>query len=162
MNHHIAGALLMSSLKTIEEFFSLPRLAVVGVSRSGKGFGASAFRTLKGNGLDVTPINRSGGLIDGIPLVNSLRSLAGKIDGVVIVTPPDQSVSVIDDAIAAGVRQIWFQPGSDSPDAFLSCNEAGLSYVHKECVLMFAPPVKGGHYIHSLLRRLMGRMPAVE
>jgi hypothetical protein len=60
---------------------------------------------------------------------------------------------------AAGVRQIWFHQGAESPAALEACRELGLDAVHGECILMFAGPVGSVHKFHRWVLKLVGRLP---
>ena len=55
----------MTNKQTIQEFLAQPALAVVGVSRSGKKFGNTAFRELKAKGYRVYPVHPEAQTIEG-------------------------------------------------------------------------------------------------
>jgi uncharacterized protein len=69
--------------------------------------------------------------------VPDLASLPERMHGISVVTPPDVTERVIEDAIAAGVRHVWLQPGAESGPAVRRAESAGLSLVWGgPCVLV--------------------------
>ncbi len=147
----------MKQSKEIQEFLALRSLAVVGVSRSGRGFGSAAFRGLRQRRYEVLPVNSAEGSIDGIDFVPSLDALAGKVEGAVLVVPPNEALQCIRQAAAAGIRYLWLQRGSESPAALQLCRDLGLSSVHGECILMFAGPQEFPHSWHRKFREWTSR-----
>ena len=65
----------MASKASIDAFLAEPAIAVVGVSRSGKGFGNFAARELRRKGYRVYPVNPEADLIDGERCFRSLSGL---------------------------------------------------------------------------------------
>lgn len=149
----------MTSREDVLDFVAQRRLAFVGASRSGKGFGSAAYRELKAKGYELTPVHPFANTIDGDPCVRSVSGLAGRVDGVVVVVPKDQAVKVIGEAAAAGIPRIWLQQGAESPEAIRAGEEGGLTVIAGECILMFAEPAGFIHRAHRGLRRMVGRLP---
>ncbi len=150
----------MSSKQAVADFIAQRSLAVVGVSRSGKGFGNAALRELRTNGYRLFPVHPSATEVQGLPCSPDLRCLPEPVGGVLIVVPPEQTEAVVRDAAAAGIRRVWMQQGSSSPRALQACVEAGVEVVHGECILMFLAKGPALHRFHRGLRRLLGRLPA--
>ena len=46
-----------------------------------------------------------------------IASLPEKVESISIITPPQVTEQIIDDAIACGVKNIWMQPGAESRSA---------------------------------------------
>ncbi len=149
----------MTSKRAVDEFMAQETLAVVGVSRSGKGFGNAALRELRANGYRVLPVHPSGGAVQGLPCSRDLASLPEPAGGVLVVVPPKQTEGVVRDAAAAGIRRVWMQQGSSSPQAVAYCAEHGIEAVHGECILMFLAKGPAVHRFHRGIRRLLGRLP---
>jgi predicted CoA-binding protein len=53
-----------------------------------------------------------------------------------LVVPPAVSLSVIQDCIEAGIKRIWFQPGSESEEAIQKAKDAGMEVVHDACIMI--------------------------
>ena len=71
----------MTSAKSIEAFLDNPSIAVVGVSRSGRGFGNAACRSLRTQGYRVYPVNWSAPTVDGIRCYSRLSEHARQPPG---------------------------------------------------------------------------------
>jgi hypothetical protein len=149
----------MTSKRAVDEFIAQESLAVVGVSRSGRGFGNAAVRELRANGYRVFPVHPTAGELQGLPCARDLASLPGPVDGVLVVVPPEQTEGVVRDAAVAGIRRVWMQQGSSSPQALELCAENGIEAVHGECILMFLRAGPAIHRFHRGLRRLFGHLP---
>ena len=149
----------MKSRASIEAFLAEPAMAVVGVSRSGKGFGNAAARELRRKGYRIYPINPQADLIDGERCYRSLAALPEPVRAVLVVVPPEQALDVVHAAAKAGVTRVWLQQGAESPLVMLACDELGLDVVAGECILMFAKPT-GVHKAHRFVWKLIGKLPA--
>ena len=149
----------MTSKRAVEEFVAQESLAVVGASRSGKGFGNAALRELAANGYRVHPVHPAAGLLQGLPCSRDLAALPEPVGGVLVVVPPEQAESVVREAAAAGIKRVWMQQGSSSPRALATCAQHGIEVVHGECILMFLRRGPAIHRFHRGLRRLFGRLP---
>jgi len=53
------------------------------------------------------------------------------------VAPPAAAAAIVQDALAAGCKQLWFQPGAEEPAAIATARAAGLSVIADgPCVLV--------------------------
>jgi predicted CoA-binding protein len=150
---------MKSKAASIEAFLAEPAFAVIGVSRSGKGFGNAAARELARKGYRVFRVNPHADLVDGERCYRSLANLPQPVGAALIVVPPDQALGVVGQAAAAGVRRIWLQQGAESPEVLQACAGLGLETVAGECILMFARPT-GVHKAHRWVWGLVGKLPA--
>jgi uncharacterized protein len=149
----------MTSHASIEAFLAEPAIAVVGVSRSGKGFGNAAARELRRKGYRIYPVNPEADLVGGERCYRSLADLPEPVRAVLVVVPPDQALRFVRQASNAGITRVWLQQGAEAPFVTLACNELGLDVVAGECILMFAKPT-GVHRAHQWIWGLMGKLPA--
>lgn len=149
----------MTSKAAVEEFMAGRRLAFVGVSRTGKGFGSGAYRELKTKGYVLFPVHPAAETFDGDPCIGSLAELAGKVDGVVVVVSPPEALKVVQQASAAGIGRVWLQQGAESAEALTWAREHGMQLIHGECILMFVEHGAWFHRAHRGIRGLMGRLP---
>ena len=122
----------------IDEFLALKALAVVGVSRSGGGYGNVVRKDLAAKGRTVFVVHPEAEAIDGQPCAHSLQEIAGKVDGMVLVTPPDATLELVREAAIVGIRRVWMQPGAESAEAIQFCEQNGLTVVHDHCILNLA------------------------
>lgn len=133
----------------VRQFLSGKRFAVAGVSRSGTQPANAVFRKLRACGFEVIPINPRATEVEGVTCYPDLASVAGSIDGVVVVTPPDAATGVVRQAVGRGIRQIWFHrsfgTGSVSDEALKVCSEHGIRPLIGGCPLMYCEPVDVAH-----------------
>jgi predicted CoA-binding protein len=150
---------MSSSKALIDKFVSQPALALIGVSRSGQKFGNFAYRALVSKGYRVYPIHPSAGSIRGVRCYSNFADLPEPVEAAVVVVPPAQAVRVVRDAASAGIRLVWLQQGSESPEVLHECRESGLDVISGECVLMFAHP-SSYHKVHRWVWGLLDKLPA--
>lgn len=149
----------MTALTSVESFLAQKRLAVVGVSQSGKGFGVEAFKILGKKGYDLVPIHPTASSINGTQAYPSLAQLPEPVGGVLVVVPPEQTEKVVEQAAEAGIQHLWMQQGSASEKAIKYCKEKGIDVVHGECILMFADPGSFPHNVHRWIWGAIGKLP---
>lgn len=152
----------MTSRAAVEAFLGQRTLALAGASRSGKKFGNTVLRELRGKGYEVIPVHPEAEAIDGVPCVSSLAQLPRPVGGLVLVVPPSQTERLVLEAVAAGIPRVWMQQGAESPEALRRCRDSGLDTVAGECILMFAKPTGFFHRLHRGLWRLLGKLPGDE
>jgi len=140
----------------IDEFVNSKRIAIVGMSRSGKKFGNYACKELKSRGYEIVPVHPEADEIDGLTCSPDLKSLAGKIDGVWISIPPLKVPAVLEDAAEIGMKNIWLQQGAWSKEVQKKIDELELSVVTKKCILMYAQPVHSFHKFHRTIKGIFG------
>ncbi len=113
----------------IEEFLLQRQVAVVGASDDPRKFGHRVFVALQQHGRYPIPVNPNAATVTGQPTVPDLRSLKEPVSAVSIITPPAVTERVVVDAIAAGVKLIWMQPGAESPAAVQQARDAGIQVI---------------------------------
>src|SRR5690348_690755 len=104
-----------------EEFLAQKRIAVAGVSRDTRQPANLIYRRLRATGHEVFPVNPMAETVEGDPCYEAVTAIPGGVDGVVIVTPAEESAHVVEDCHAAGVPRVWLHrglgPGSLSYEA---------------------------------------------
>lgn len=144
----------------VQDFVSQTVFALVGASRTGKGFGSSLLKELLSKGRRVLPVHPEAAQVGGLPAVRRLADLAEPVGGLIVVVPPTEAVGVVRDAIAAGIRRIWLQQGAESDEAVRLARQAGVSVVAGHCLLMFAEPVDWwGHRLHHWVLKIGRKLP---
>jgi len=148
----------MTSLKQIEDFIAAGPVAMVGVSRNPKKFGQMAFKELKDKGLNVIPVNPAADKILGVKAYPDINALPPDVKGIIIMTKKNQTTSVIKDARAKGIKNIWIQQNSESREAIKELEGTEINYVLRECILMHYKP-HSIHKFHRAINRFFGRFP---
>lgn len=104
--------------------------AVVGASNHHHKFGRRIFDVLKRSGYTVYAVNPNlDGLDDGTPTYRSVRDLPEVPEVVDVVVPPVAGLGIVDDCLAKGVRNLWFQPGAESAEAVSKAQESGMQVI---------------------------------
>jgi predicted CoA-binding protein len=149
----------MVTKESINKFFLTGNIAVAGVSRNNKKFGNSAYHYLKDKGFNVFQINPFISRIDDDICYKNLNEIPEKVESLLIVLPPEKSGDVLKEAFTLGIKNIWFQNGSESDEAVKACEEKGINTVYKQCVLMFIEPVTFPHNFHRWITKVTGKIP---
>jgi len=142
----------------IENFVQGKRLAVVGLSRSGKKFGNMAYQELKARGYELYVVHPEAKEIDGVTCYPNLASLTGKVDGAFLCLPPKKGKPVLAEAAEAGITKIWLQQGSESAEILAEARKLNLQVVSGKCILMYAPPVRSFHGFHRFVMKVIGQL----
>ena len=142
----------------INQFVSSKRIAIVGMSRSGKKFGNMAAKELKAKGYELFPVHPTASEIDGMSCYPNLQSLSGKVDAVWISIPPTQVSPVLEEAAQMGLKNIWLQQGAWSADVQQTIDRLQLPVVTQKCIMMYAPPVKSVHKFHRTIVGIFGKL----
>ena len=149
----------MTTRQQIREFLAQPRLALVGASRSGKGFGNYALKELTAKGYDVLPVHPEADAIHGFRCNRRLSELPSDVTSLIVVVPPTATERVVEEAASVGLKRVWLQQGAESQEAIDACRRHGIEVVHGECILMYAEPAGFVHRAHRWLWRVFGKLP---
>ncbi len=119
-----------SETEAIETMINQRVWAVVGVSNHHHKFGRRIFDSLKRSGYTVYAVNPNvDGLDDGTPTYRSVRDLPVVPDVVDVVVPPVAGMAVVEDCLAKGIQNIWFQPGAESEAAISKAQDGGMRVI---------------------------------
>jgi len=115
--------------ENIRKFLASGGFGVVGASADRHKYGNKVLRCYQMNGLEVLPVNPKEASIEGIATVASVSELPDTVHSISIITPPHVTEKVVFEAIAKGIKNIWMQPGAESPTAVKSCVESGVNVI---------------------------------
>jgi uncharacterized protein len=151
----------------VHDFLAQKRIAVAGVSRdqSHHPVGNLIFQRLKRTGHDVFPVNPHMQAFEGERCYPDLKSIAGGVDGVVIITRPEVTEQIVHDCAEAKVRRVWMHQSlgkgsSVSPEAVEYCRQHDISVIAGTCPMMFGPGADIGHTCMRWFLKLTGGLPA--
>jgi predicted CoA-binding protein len=116
--------------------FGRPRIAMVGASDNPARDSNRVFAYLQEHGYDVMPVNPMAPKVLGVPTAPDLKAASslGRIDIVDVFRAADQVGPVVEEAIAAKAKAIWFQLGVVNPAAIQRALDAGLQVVVDRCI----------------------------
>jgi predicted CoA-binding protein len=101
-------------------------VAVIGASRNRAKFGNRAVRAFRQRGYTVWPVNPHESEVEGLPAYRSIADVPGPIDTVTFYVPPHIGLTIIDAVAARRPREVWFNPGSESPELLARARALGL------------------------------------
>ena len=145
--------------QTIEAFLSQNKIAVVGVSRDNKQFANAAYRLLKERGHIVYPINPYAERVENDRCFANIKSLPEPVDGVLIMLPPEKTMQVLPELAEAGIKHVWLQQQTESPQAIQFCLDHQMNVVYGECIMMFTEPLAFPHRLHRWGKKVFGSLP---
>jgi uncharacterized protein len=120
----------------IAEFPKYRKWAVVGVSADTNKFGYKIYYDLKKAGYEVYGVNPNLSVLEGDTIYPSLRDLPEVPEVVNVVVPPRMGVFIVQDCLALGIKNIWFQPGAESDEAIEKAKQGGMTVVHDACIMI--------------------------
>ena len=147
-----------------KDFLAQKNLAVAGVSRSGGKTGNGIYKMMRSKGYNVYPVNPNAEQVEGDVCFPDLKSIPVGIDGVVIVTPSEKSLEIVQECAQIGVPRVWMHgnalmgesASSVSQEAVAFCEGNGITVIDGGCPLMF---LEIGHKCMRWVMGLMGSLP---
>jgi predicted CoA-binding protein len=151
--------------QAIDDFLSLKRIAVAGVSREPGGMhaGNGIYSRFKERGYEVFPLNPNADQVMGDTCYHHVKDIPGGVEGVVIATNPKDALAVAQDCHDAGVTKVWlhknFGTGSYSAEAHDYCRANGITAL-VSCPLWYGPTQDGFHKVFGGACRLLRQVPS--
>lgn len=149
----------MNSLKEITEVLNSNTIALVGVSENPKKFGNIVYHTLLNQKRNVIPVNPNHDSIGNNKCYRNIKEINPKPDSVIIITPKEISLSAAEEALEIGVKNIWINQGSNSPELSEFVENKFENIVNNKCIFMFSEPVEGIHKFHKKIVKIFGKYP---
>lgn len=149
----------MNTIDSIQLFLQQPQFAVAGVSRNKSKFGNSVYRELKQKGIKVLPVNPYMADFDGDTCYNSIENLPGAVKAIIVCTPPERTLEIVESSLKFGIVHFWFQQGSSNKEVLKLLEGKNINLVNDRCILMHAGPVKSFHAFHRFLSKITGNYP---
>lgn len=125
----------IACMRTPKEILEQSRvIAVVGCSDQTWRDSYRVASYMKVQGYTIYPVNPTIESALGVPSQPDVQSIPEQVDIVNVFRHPRFVMRVVEDAIAAGAKAIWFQLGVVNPDAERRAAEAGLDVVSDRCI----------------------------
>lgn len=112
------------------------RWAVLGASANPSKFGYRIFKLLLRYGYEVYPVNPRETEIDGLPCFPSLLDLPVIPDVVDFVVPPAVALVALEDCKRLGIKNVWLQPGVNTPEVIAKAELLGLTFIADRCAMV--------------------------
>lgn len=110
--------------------------AVVGVSENSKKYGHRVYKDLLNGGYHVYAIHPELHSLFDKPVYPRITDVPEDIDVVIFVVPPSVVLKVLEEVKLLGIKQVWFQPGSESPEAIAFCINNKIKYTNDACIMV--------------------------
>ena len=121
----------------VVRFLESPAYGVVGASPRCHKYGNKVLRCYQQNGRRAIPVNPREQQIEGVACVASVLDLPDDVQSLSIITPPQVTERVVEQAIQKGIQHVWMQPGAESARAVAACLTAGINVIADgSCVLV--------------------------
>ena len=147
------------SVQKIDRFLNCKLIAVAGASRKEKSFCASAIAHLRAIGYTVLSINPN--FVENNTNRNEFKSVSDlpkSVNNLLVLTNPEQTLSVVKPAIERGIKNIWVQQKSETTEVIALCSSSKVNLIYNQCIFMFSQP-EGMHKFHYHLKKLFGGIP---
>ena len=101
-------------------------VAVIGASGNRKKFGNRAVRAFLQQGYRVYPVNPREKEVEGLETYPSVLDVPGEVDMVTMYVPPSVGRGLLEDIAKKGRKEVWFNPGTESPGLAQRTRELNL------------------------------------
>jgi len=154
---------MSTTLRQVEGFLGLKRIAVVGVSRDPKQISYTLWQELRQRRYDAIPVNPAAAEIDGVRCYPSVTDIVPPVDGALIITTPAVAEQVLEQCAAVGIGKVWLYGGlgggATSEKTVRAAEMLGLEAVSGLCPYMFLPGTPAFHAMHGWGKKLTGSYP---
>ena len=79
--------------------------------------------------MPVYAINPNAETVEGQVAYAELAALPQKVHGISVITPPEVTETIVEQAGELGIEHLWLQPGSESDTAMQRARELGLNVI---------------------------------
>lgn len=105
-------------------------VAIVGASPDRRKFGNKSVRAHAAAGFTVFPVHPTAETIEGLPVYRSVADVpVDQLDRVSIYLPPAVGITVLAEVASKSPAEVWFNPGTDSPEVLAEARRLGLRAV---------------------------------
>jgi uncharacterized protein len=133
-------------MNAVKTFLAAKTYAVAGASARRHKYGNLVFRALLESGRETYPLNPIADVIEGHPAFRHIADLPQVPESLSIITPPEVTRVIVAEAIAAGVKNLWMQPGAEDDSASHAARDAGLTVIDDgSCILVILAAMKPLH-----------------
>ena len=102
-------------------------VAVIGASKDRSKYGNKAVRAYLLNDFKVYPVNPKEETIEGLKAYRSILEIPEEVDRATLYVPPKVGLKVIEEIAEKGVKELYFNPGSESDELVEKARKLGLN-----------------------------------
>jgi predicted CoA-binding protein len=111
-------------------------IALVGATDNPSKYGHTIYHDLKRKGYAVYPVNRQRETVDGDRAYAKLADLPQPPTIVNFVIPPRFTLHVLRQCLELGLKNVWLQPGAESPEVLEFIQEHDFNYLANACIMV--------------------------
>lgn len=104
-------------------------IAVIGASSNPSKYGNIALKAWRETPWTVYAVNPREEQIEGMPVYPSVLNIPGEVDTATLYVPPGIGLKVAEELIAKGVRVVYLNPGTESPELREKLESAGIEAI---------------------------------
>ena len=119
----------MTLQERIDAFLAGTPHAVVGASRDRAKYGNKVLRAYLQNDREVYPVNPNSEEVEGLAAFPDLASLPQPVHGISVITKPDVTERIVEQAAELGIKNIWMQPGAESENAIERAEQLSMNVI---------------------------------
>lgn len=101
-------------------------IAIIGASTDRKKYGNKAVRAFVQGGWTVYPVNAKAAEIEGIKCYASIGDVPDPLDRISLYVPPNAGVSLLPEIARKPHKELFLNPGSESPELVEKAEAMGL------------------------------------
>lgn len=105
------------------------KIAIVGASGNREKFGNKAVRSHVAQGHEVFPVNPTEETVEGLQAYKTVQDIPGPVDRVLLYVPARVGITVLEDIAQKGVRDVFVNPGAESPELLARGEELRLNMI---------------------------------
>ena len=106
-----------------------PTLAIIGASADPTKYSNKSLLAYHQAGYEIYPINPKEETIAGLKCYKSILDVPVALDRISLYVPPPVGVKLLDDIAKKGCRELWVNPGADSPELLAKASQLGLNTI---------------------------------
>lgn len=72
------------------------------------------------------PVNPREKEVEGLETYPSVLDVPGEVDMVTMYVPPSVGLGLLEDIAKKGIKEVWFNPGTESPEVLARARELNL------------------------------------
>ncbi len=102
-------------------------IIIVGASNKRDRFANKAVRAYRDLGWIVYPVHPIAKMVEGLPCYPTVADVPAQAHWMSLYVPPKSGLAVVEQAPAKGVRNIYLNPGADSPELVEKIESLGMN-----------------------------------
>lgn len=107
-----------------------PTVAILGASTDRSKYGNKSVRAHVQQGYEVYPVNPKATEIEGLKAYPSLDAIPiARVDRISVYLPPHVGVTLLGEIQRKVPKEVWFNPGSESPEIMARAEQLGIPVV---------------------------------